>query len=373
MKKSAAILGVLLLLLLSACRPSGEAGGGTVPPTRQPDNGPAEESVTPPPQQTPPQDTWVPEDTAPPDYLTAEELTALTLEWSQTYRDRFAGYEAIHIDHAYWFAEYAGEAMETPFTASDGLDGKATFLPADAASDPAAAAALMLGESMEQLILVDRARMEEELGQRMAAMVGENLTEAAALSAFLKNIQYVPALADDTWYCVNTADMGYILMAYNGGYRLQRMAAMTEYAATPMFRVRMDFDRAAQAYGWFYTASLPTKPYEPTDAVTPPVEEGELVYQQVDYPGLNSMLELRTYLKTLFSDEIVDTLLGLNYYVEQEGVLYAAQFAGTFALPQGPATVMRESNTRILYSREADYVYELVGDRWLFTQFPAAE
>lgn len=367
MKKSAAILGIMLLVLLSSCRPSGETGGGTTPLPTRPGNGPVEESESAPPspEQIQPQDTAKPEQTETPDYLTAEELTACALEWSKTYQSRFAGYDAFHIAHTYWFAEYAGAAAQVLYTASDGGDGSIFFLPGDAASDPASAAAVMLGQEAEKLILVDRNRMVEEVSQRLAAMTGDKLTEDAALNAFLKDAQYVPALMEDMWYCVNVDDTGYILMAYEGAYRLQRMAAMTEYAETPMFQVNIDFSKAETAYGWFYTAPMPTDPAASTI-------QGDITYSRVEHPGISSMLELRTHLKALFSDEIVDSLLGLGYYIEVDGVLYALQFTAAEGLPQGPVTVTQESLTRVIYHREADYVYEQVGDWWLFTQFPAS-
>lgn len=353
MKKSAAILGIILFLLLSGCRPNGETGGGTTPPAEQPsDSGPVEESTSPPPVETQPQATGQPSSTPPTTppaaFLTAEELAERALVWSETYQNRFGGYSAFHIDHAYWFAEYTGAAAQVPFIAADGVAGTVFFLPGDAASDPAAAAALMLGQNAEALILVDRERVLGEISQRMAAMAEEKLTEDAALSAFLKDVQSVPALMEDMWYCVSAEDTGYILMAHEGAYRLQRMAAMVEYAETPEFRVHLAFDKARAAYGWFHTA--------PMDA---------------ESMGISSMLELRTYLKTLFSDEIVDALLGLGYYSEVDGVLVATPFEGESPLPEGPAVLTRESATRIVYSREGSYVYEQVGEQWLFTQFPA--
>lgn len=351
MKKSAAILGIMLLVLLSACRPNGETGGGTTLPTQQPGNGPVEESTPPPPVETKPQDTAPPSNTTvPTTYLTAEELSKLAITWSETYQDRFAGYSAFHIDHAYWFAEYAGAAVQFPFTAADGGDGTVFFLPGDAASDPASAAAIMLGQNAEQLILVDREQVMEEVTQRMAVMAEQKLTQETALSAFLKDIQYIPALMEDMWYCVSAEDTGYILMAHEGAYRLQRMAAMVEYAETPDLQVHLAFDRARTAYGWFHTA--------PMDAPS---------------MGISSMLELRTYLKTLFSDEIVDALLGLDYYSEADGVLTASPFEAGEPLPDGIVSVIRENPTRIIYSRGVNYVYELVGERWLFTQFPVIE
>lgn len=368
-KKTAAILVVLCLFLLSGCVKTGPGGIGTKPPVQ---TGEPSQTVRPTVSETgqpqgsdKPQQTVEPSETSPPNqYLSAEELSALSVQWCETYAARFAGYGTVRIGREYWFAEYTGAPGEVSFTAADGQDGRVYFLPnADGALSADGAAGQMLGQAAEHLILVDRAREVEELSQRMAAMAGENLTEERALDAFLKSAQYTPALLEDMWYCVNVDDTGYILMAYQGAYRLQRMAAMDDYAASPEFQVRIAFGAAAEAYGWLFRAPLPLDRDTTADLGT-----GQTWYR-VDYPGISSMLELRTYLKTLFSDEIVDNLLRVGRYADVDGVLYACEFAGDLPVPPGPGTVRRESATKVIYHLNADCAYEKVGDRWLFTEF----
>jgi hypothetical protein len=371
-KRTTAILGILCLFLLSGCVESSPGGTGTIPPVQTTGTSP---TVRPTPSETgqpqdpdDPQPTGEPGGTTPPiEYLTASELSALAAQWCDTYADRFAGYDTVRIGRGYWFAEYTGAAGEVAFTAADGMDGTVRFLPnADGALAPEGAAAQMLGQAAEHLILVDRAREVEELSQRMAAMAGENLTGETALDAFLKSVQYTPALFEDMWYCVNVDDTGYILMAYQGAYRLQRMGAMADYAASPEFQVRVAFDEAAAAYGWLRRAPLPLDRETTAD-----LGDGRIWYR-VDYPGVSSMLELRTYLKTLFSDEIVDTLLGEGRYADVNGVLYAYEFTDDLPLPAGPGIVVRESATKVIYRLAVDCAYEKVGDQWLFTEFSLA-
>ena len=376
MKRTAVMLGILALLLLSACRTDG-AGVETTPPATPPPS-PTEE--TRPPEPTPPQPTATdePEETAPP-ALTAEQLTALAIEWCETHAARFSGYEAVHIDRGFWFAEYRGEAGEVPFTASDGGDGLIRFLPnPDGALSPVQAAAQLLGQPEDQIILVDRERVAEEMGHRLAAHAGEVLNEASALAIFLQEAQYTPALMEGIWYCVSADDAGYILMSHAGAYRLQRLTALIEYAAAPEFQVRMTFDRAAEAYGWLTLSPLPQ---DESDS-RPDPDGGEAVFSRVNAPGFSTMLELRTYLKTLFSDEIVDTLFSYGKYKELDGALYASSvvppLSYRMADPAARAEVTRESASRVLYRKSGeelvlDYVYELVGDRWLFTEFPYME
>ncbi len=373
MKRTAAVLGILALLLLPGCR--ADVGPGiTESPVQTPVPSPtvtAQPSETAPPQPT---ETVPPTETALP-ALTGQELTDLARTWCETYADRFAGYEAIRMSRDYWFADYSGAAGQTAFTTADGQDGTASFLPdPDGTLGPAGAAAKLLGQPAEKLIFVNRDRVVEEMGHRLAALEGEGLTEPAALDAFLKNAEYTPALTEDTWYCINVDDTGYILMGHGGGYRLQRMAALVEYAASPEFQVRPAWDKAAQGYGWLTIAALP---WNEGDVRPDPEGNGPVLYR-VDYPGISSMLELRTHLKTLFSDEIVDALFAYGRYKELDGVLYvsATTPALTYRIPSTTGRqVIRESETRLTYrmsgeADSADYIYELVGDRWLFTEFP---
>lgn len=371
MKQTAAVLSILVLLLLSGCRIENNPGA-----TDTPVPSPVPSATLRPTETVQPQSTPTPEPTASqPGTLTAQKLTDLAQEWCETYADRFAGYEAIRMSRAYWFADYSGTAAQIPFTTADGLDGTVSFFPdPDGILSPVGVAAQLLGQPVESLILVDRSRMVEEMGRRLSALVDEGLTEVTALDAFLRNAEYTPALTEDTWYCVNVDDTGYLLMAHQGGYRLQRMAAMVEYSVRPEFQIRSAWDRAAQSYGWLTIAPLPRS----EEDMMPHPEGGEETLYRVNYPGISSMLELRTHLKTLFSDEIVDGLFAYNLYTELDGVLYQSDRVLGLAqrIPSPTSTqVIRESDTRLVYrvnseTDSANYVYELVGDRWMFTEFP---
>lgn len=369
MKKSAAVLGILCLLLLSACRIQPPEGGGASAPTDPIQTAPpTQESLTPSPgeETTPPSQTVpAPTPTETPKALTAQELTDLTREWSESQAARFAGYEAFALSKAYWFADHLGGTEYVNFIAEDGQDGAIEFLAnVDGALAPLDAAAQLLEQPAADLLVANRAQLLEGLEGHIAALAPEGITEAVALDRFHQAVGDTPALGEDMWYCVSAEKTGYILMTHGGVYRLQPMEAMIEYAETPEFGVRVAFDKAAEAYGWFYLAPLPVD-------TSSQLTEGEMVYHRVNYPGISAMIELRTYLKTLFSDELVDELLAKGVYREFDGVLYAAGVTGEgVVLPQGTGAVVRESDLRIVYRLDVDCVYELVGDKWVFTEFP---
>ena len=72
-------------------------------------------------------------------------------------------------------------------------------------------------------------------------------------------------------------------------------AALLEREARPLTEeeILAAYDRAEEAYGWFYLATLPCG------------SEGRTVdgwiYRRVDYPGMENLADLRAYLRGLFS------------------------------------------------------------------------
>ena len=77
------------------------------------------------------------------------------------------------------------------------------------------------------------------------------------------------------------------------------------------------YQMAEEACGWFVLAP-------PELDRTEQRTVGELTYCRVDDPRFSNLAELRGYLKTLFSDTLVDQLLPIDgtQYVELDGVLY---------------------------------------------------
>ncbi len=142
---------------------------------------------------------------------------------------------------------------------------------------------------------------------------------------------------------------------------------------------------AAEAYGWFDLTTLPLDHDAPAQG-----ENGE--YHPVSDPRFPTMESLRSYLKTLFSDEITDQLLPLEgiHYRDIEGVLYAMDAGRGSDENTGPVTEMvvwpEESNDSLCLVRVTvellwedpdrpegmrlyEFPYQKVGEKWVFTHF----
>ena len=384
------ILVGLCLFWLAGC--AGKPGGSTAPPsptvpgalesarptvsvspspevTTQPLPTPGGEE-TPPPAVTP---------TARPDWLGAETLAALAKEWCVTYQDRFAGYDALRLDRKYWFADFASGSESVAFQMADGTAGTILFYLDEAGFPPDALAAEMLG--VTEIAVLNQEDLIEAVSRSMAKLAGEKLREPDALKRFLDLAAALPALSGETYYCVADDAVGYVLMRSDNLARMQRLDALLEYAAAPEFRIRVDYDRAVEAYGWF---ALTTMPLDACDTRT----EGELTYYRVDYPGIDTLADLRLYLKAIFSDEVVDTLLpaGQNRYADFDGKLYALDGGRGALVTEESTQVLPVSEAKLIYRvtvdaylpgeppvldshKVYDFPYEKLGDDWLFTEF----
>ena len=142
------------------------------------------------------------------------------------------------------------------------------------------------------------------------------------------------------------------------------------------------YDRAVAAFGWFRLAPLPC-------GGDPVLVDGTF-YQKVDRPGIATMAELKTTLRSLFSDEVVERLVregkDLPVYREIDGALYARSFSGRTAPGKGAveATVeqtapdtcvvnvaveLLETDGSITGMEYDSFPYRYVDDRWVFTDF----
>lgn len=144
------------------------------------------------------------------------------------------------------------------------------------------------------------------------------------------------------------------------------------------------YRRAQEAYSWFQVTPIS---FDPEDSR----EVDGAVYYRVEYDGINSLSTLRGYLKSLFSDALVDTLLPYDgtQYIDINGVLYVQDGGRGTDIYRGAeyTQVMRENNPNRLVVRVTveivdpeqngavtgsetyDFPYEKVGDRWIFTDF----
>ena len=141
---------------------------------------------------------------------------------------------------------------------------------------------------------------------------------------------------------------------------------------------------AVEAFWWFQVETLP---FDPADSR----EVNGVTYYRVDYPGIDSTASLRGYLKSLFSDDLVEKLLPYDgtQYVDIEGALYVQDGGRGTDVTRGAETaqVLRdgdpnrctvrvtvevldpEQDGAVVDTLTFDFPYEKVGEKWIFTDF----
>lgn len=146
------------------------------------------------------------------------------------------------------------------------------------------------------------------------------------------------------------------------------------------------YREAQTAYDWFAVATLEGHQDEKVEF------QGDLYARVADerFPNMDS---LRGYLKTLFSDEVVDGLLPLEgrQYVEINGQLYVLEGARGTDITKGAVTLSvvwpqeeepltctvraevelldEETLSTVVGSEIYEFPYQKVGDKWVFTWF----
>ncbi|SHI46755.1 DL-endopeptidase inhibitor IseA family protein [Lutispora thermophila] len=111
------------------------------------------------------------------------------------------------------------------------------------------------------------------------------------------------------------------------------------------------------------------------------------IYWKVAQDGFESLFDLKAYLKDFFSDEIIDSLLETDRYIDIDGVLYTIDAARGTDIFAGEEyhRIIRESDKKIIYEVTVDildenfekvvdkkiysFPYELIEGRWVFTDF----
>lgn len=125
--------------------------------------------------------------------------------------------------------------------------------------------------------------------------------------------------------------------------------------------------------------------------------EDNNLYYAVKHEGIKSLNDLKVYLSNIFSSQIVDELINIGFvytpsrFIEMNGKLYQISYDYSIIIPnyniiEKEMIIEKESDMKFKCSMDKilsnydsisngetykfDYVYEKVGDRWIFTEFP---
>lgn len=148
------------------------------------------------------------------------------------------------------------------------------------------------------------------------------------------------------------------------------------------------YSRAEEAWNWF-TIAPPALDHTDT------LEQDGRSYCRVNDPRFSTLVDLRGYLKGLFSDSLVEELLPIDgvQFIEADGALYAVDGGRGADLTKGAETVQilraedgagritvrvtveildPEAEDHAVTGEETfDFTYEQVGGKWIFTTFSA--
>lgn len=162
-------------------------------------------------------------------------------------------------------------------------------------------------------------------------------------------------------------------------------ASLVESSARPLLEeeILAAYERAQRVYGWFDLAPLPTS------GETAVLDQE--VYHRVDMDGIEEVEDLRTFLRSVFSQELTDRLLDGEtariQYRDINGALYAAGVRRDRDAGKGRAYVETEQLGETVYSVNVlvdllgedgetvvgleswSFPYAFEDDRWVFTDF----
>lgn len=146
------------------------------------------------------------------------------------------------------------------------------------------------------------------------------------------------------------------------------------------------YQKAVEAFGWFEFGSMPAD-YE--DAI----EIDGYVYNRATHDVIKTMDDLKSYLQTMFTDEIVEGLLagdgsGIQLYRDIDGALYTIPAGRGSDIMKGDETyeIIREGDKKVIYqvtveiyddpfeetvagTEQYDFPLEYINGRWVFTDF----
>lgn len=162
-------------------------------------------------------------------------------------------------------------------------------------------------------------------------------------------------------------------------------AARVEAAARPLTQeeILAAYDRAVGIYSWFELS-----PLEDTGEIL--ATDGSL-YRRVKHPGVENLDDLRTCLRSVFSEEVTERLLSGDgtavRYREIDGALYVSGQGRSRASGKGSVSAQAEQQAEDVYSVSVAvelldedgvtvsglecwaFPYAFVNGRWVFTDF----
>jgi hypothetical protein len=146
------------------------------------------------------------------------------------------------------------------------------------------------------------------------------------------------------------------------------------------------YQKAVEAFGWFELGTMPAD-YEDIR------EADGYQYNRVTHDRIKTYDDLRSYLLTIFTDEIVEGLLtgsgsDMRLYRDIDGALYTIPAGRGSDITKGEETyeIFRESDKKIVYrvtvevyddpfeqtvsgTEQFDFTYEYTDGGWVFTYF----
>ena len=146
------------------------------------------------------------------------------------------------------------------------------------------------------------------------------------------------------------------------------------------------YQKAVEAFGWFEFGTMPAD-YEDVREI-----DG-YQYNRVTHEKIKTYDDLKSYLQTMFTDEIVERLLagdgsGVRLYRDIDGALYTIPAGRGSDIMKGEETyeIIRESDKEVYYLVRVEiyddpfemtvtgyenysFPYEYIDGRWVFTHF----
>lgn len=388
---------LLLLAALCACHrevppaptPSPIPTVQTAAPTPSPD-------PTPTPTAEPTPEPWTPPPRDEPAGADPEALYRSIFAEGKYRHYSFSNAELYDLDREMWFLPLADGltqvAVDQWHNAYYYHDDTGTRT-AEEVSQLLAARAAAAGEEFCPVSPRTWEELWQDVARELTALSREYAWSGAELERRIQSYYSYPALREDMWLCGYPADSDgdspwYVLLKNGDDYLLLYDKCLPAFLETPEMgrpevTVRLDFEKAREAYHWFGGMTMP---YDFDDCRT--MDDPPWSWFRVDYPGISNFEELRLYLETLFTPEIAEDLIGnTGLYREFDGVLYSTPLDGGYTwLTDRTGQTLWESGTRLIYRVEGyptwqgepdwdhpvtiDFPYEKVGERWVFTAFP---